>query len=97
MRLGSGVPFFFFFFNLLCLSSSSSADCADDAESTDPGCAAGEAGWSERLPIRVYREVSHWFCCLDLKVPLFSLLQLRPTHVLLPAADSFLYSIIFVL
>lgn len=38
---------------------SSSADCADDAESTDPGCAAGEAWWSERLAVRLHGEVSH--------------------------------------
>lgn len=36
---------------------SSSADCADDAESPDPGRAAGEAGWSERLAVRVHGEV----------------------------------------
>lgn len=36
---------------------SSSADCPDDAESTDPGCAAGEAGWFEWLTIRVHGEV----------------------------------------
>lgn len=38
---------------------SSSAHGADDAESTDPGCITGEAGWSERLTIRVHGEVSN--------------------------------------
>lgn len=38
---------------------SPSADCADDAESTDPGCAAGEAWWSEWLTVGLHGEVRH--------------------------------------
>lgn len=37
---------------------SSPAHSADDAEPTDPGGSAGEAGRSERLPVRLHGEVS---------------------------------------
>lgn len=38
---------------------STPTDRADDAEPSDPGCAAGEAGRIERLSIRVHGEVSN--------------------------------------